>query len=80
ADTVDPLQTIAPTLRTLPSVTAVTLLAHTPPSSRFEIHTDKGIDVREGIFHLAVRNHWVLLEMHRKVTTLEEVFHKLTTT
>lgn len=80
ADTIDPLQTIAPTLRTLPSVTAVTLLGHTPPSSRFEIHTGKGVDVREGIFHLAVRNHWILLEMHRKVTTLEEVFHKLTTT
>ncbi len=80
ADSGDPLQTIAPALRTLPAVSGVTLLSHTGQTSRYEIHADKGADIREAIFHLAVRNNWILLEMHREITTLEEVFHKLTTT
>jgi ABC-2 type transport system ATP-binding protein len=76
----DPLQAIAPSFRALAGVTVVTLLSHEANTSRFEIHTDKGVDVREAIFHVAVKNGWILMEMHRKVTTLEEVFHKLTTT
>jgi ABC-2 type transport system ATP-binding protein len=76
----DPLQTTAPALRTVPGVTGVTMLSHDAQSSRYEVHTDKGVDVREAVFRLAVRNDWILMEMHRKVTTLEEVFHKLTTT
>lgn len=80
AEHADPLQTIAPALRTVQGVTNVTLLSHEGHVGRFEIHTDKGVDVREAVFHLAVRNAWILTEMHRKVTTLEEVFHKLTTT
>jgi ABC-2 type transport system ATP-binding protein len=80
AGNADPLQTIAPALRAVPGVTGVTLLSHEPQSSRYEVQTDKGVDVREAIFHLTVRNSWILMEMHRKVTTLEEVFHKLTTT
>lgn len=75
----DPVQEIAPQLRTLASVTNVTLLAADAGVSRFELHTEKGSDVREAAFRLAVHKGWTLLEMHRKATTLEEVFHKLTT-
>jgi ABC-2 type transport system ATP-binding protein len=76
---VDPVQEILPLLRSLDAVTNVTLLAHDAGTSRFELQTGKGMDVREAAFRLAVSKGWILLEMQRKVTTLEEVFHKLTT-
>ena len=47
---------------------------------KFSIHTVKGSDIREEIFRRAVSEGWVLLEMSRKATSLEEVFRKLTTT
>lgn len=78
-DGADPQNVIAPVLRSLPSVTGATILAHEGPLVRFDIHAERGADVRDAVFHAAVQNHWVILELHRKVTTLEEVFHKLTT-
>jgi ABC-2 type transport system ATP-binding protein len=47
---------------------------------KFSIHTAKGSDIREEIFQRSVIEKWVLLEMSRKATSLEEVFRKLTTT
>jgi hypothetical protein len=47
---------------------------------KFSIHTVKGSDIREEIFRRVVSEGWVLLEMSRKATSLEEVFRKLTTT
>ena len=76
----DPLQDVAPHLHSLTSVTDVTLLDEKSGVCRFELFTEKGSDVREAAFRLAVNHGWILLEMHRKATTLEEVFHKLTTT
>jgi ABC-2 type transport system ATP-binding protein len=76
----DPQTQILPKLRALPAATGATLLAHKEGTTQVEIHVEKGADVREATFRLAVTQGWVLLEMHRKVTTLEEVFHKLTTT
>jgi ABC-2 type transport system ATP-binding protein len=76
----DPLQEVAPHLRTLASVTDVTLLAEKSGVYRFEVFCEKGSDVREAAFRLAVSRGWVLLEMQRKATTLEEVFHTLTKT
>ena len=52
------------------------------PSSgihRLLITAAKGSDIREDLFHLAVNDKWILLEIHREATSLEEVFHKLTT-
>jgi hypothetical protein len=46
---------------------------------KFSILTQKGFDIREEIFRRAVSEGWVLMEMSRKATSLEEVFHKLTT-
>jgi ABC-2 type transport system ATP-binding protein len=75
----DPIIDIVPKLRTLAYVNTVTLLGHEKPVSRFELHADKGHDVREAAFRLAVSEGWVVLELRRNVTSLEEVFHKLTT-
>jgi ABC-2 type transport system ATP-binding protein len=75
----DPLQELAPKLRVLAHVNAVTLAAHERDVARFDLAVEKGQDVREAAFRLAVSEGWIILEMHRRVTTLEEVFHKLTT-
>jgi len=74
----DPLEMVAPKLRILAYVNNVTLLSRHEGVSRFELQVDKGADVREAAFRLAVSENWVLLEMHRKATTLGDVFHKLT--
>jgi hypothetical protein len=42
------------------------------------LHVSKGSDIREQVFQLAVAERWVLLELARRGTSLEEVFHKLT--
>jgi ABC-2 type transport system ATP-binding protein len=78
-DLTDPLQDIAPKLRLIAYVSNVTLATHEGPVSRFELAAEKGQDVREALFRLAVSEGWVVLELQRRVTTLEEVFHKLTT-
>jgi ABC-2 type transport system ATP-binding protein len=46
---------------------------------KFSILAEKGFDIREEIFRRAVSERWILMEMSRKATSLEEVFHKLTT-
>jgi len=76
---VDPLEEILPRWKMLAYLTNVTLLAHEGPVSRYELQADAGMDIREAVYRLAVSEGWVILEMHRKTTTLEEVFHKLTT-
>lgn len=45
---------------------------------RLRIETATGRDVREDLFHLAVRENWVLLEMQAEAHSLEDVFHRLT--
>ncbi len=74
-----PLEQVSPKLRTLNGVGSVELLGQKNGTSRFMLHVAKGTDVREAAFRLAVAEGWVILEMHRKTTSLEEVFHKLTT-
>ncbi len=75
----DPLQSIAPKLRNLSAVSGVQLLSQTDGIHRFEVSAEKGSDIREELFKLVVKEKWVLLELSRKSTSLEEVFHKLTT-
>ena len=65
-------------LRALSSVKNVTLLGSQDDVHRFQIEAEKGADVREPIFDLSVREGWKLLELHREMTTLEDVFRQLT--
>lgn len=74
----DALQQISPKLRALHGVGSVELLGQKNGTARFMLHVEKGADVRADVFRKAVVEGWVILEMHRKATTLEEVFHKLT--
>jgi ABC-2 type transport system ATP-binding protein len=43
-----------------------------------QIESRRGDDVREAVFHLAVKEGWTILEMHREVSSLEDVFRALT--
>jgi len=70
---------IFPKVKGLSHVENVEYDSPSPGIHRFVITSLKGEDIREQIFRQAVNEKWVLLEMHREVTSLEEVFHKLTT-
>ncbi|MDH4069042.1 MAG: ABC transporter ATP-binding protein [Ignavibacteria bacterium] len=74
----NPLEEVAPKLSALPSVAGVELSSNADSVSRFVLSVEKGSDIREDVFRLAVAEGWVLLEMTRSSTSLEEVFHKLT--
>ena len=65
-------------LKTLAGVESVEQQSSEGSLHRFVIHTAKGSDIREQLFNRAVAERWVVLEMSRSVTSLEEVFHKLT--
>ena len=74
-----PLEVISPKLKAVQGVNRLTLMEHTNGVCKFEVHVDHGTDVRESLFRTAVAEGWVVLELYRRGTTLEEVFHKLTT-
>ena len=67
-----------PRIKSLQHVENVEFISTEGIAHRFLIHTVKGSDVREDVFRLAMNERWVLLEMSRQSTSLEEVFHKLT--
>jgi ABC-2 type transport system ATP-binding protein len=71
---------IYPKFKDIPHVESVEYGGQEGDSHKFSIHTVKGTDIREELFRRIVSEGWVLLEMSRKATSLEEVFHKLTTT
>lgn len=76
--TANAMTDIFPKLKALADVENVELRGSSADAHRFLIRTTKGSDIREQIFHQAVNERWVLLEMTRQTTSLEELFHKLT--
>ncbi|HAL55502.1 MAG TPA: hypothetical protein DCP63_03210 [Bacteroidetes bacterium] len=78
ADVRNAMTDIFPKLKALPHVESVEYGGGKDGAHRFSVFTAKGSDIREQLFNQAVTEKWVLLEMSRKVTSLEEVFHKLT--
>lgn len=67
-----------PLLKELPYVEHVTYDESKGSHHRFTLTAARGSDIRESVFRAAVERRWILLEMTRKGTSLEEVFHKLT--
>ena len=45
---------------------------------RLRIESQRGVDLREDLFKLVVKNKWTLLEMRREQVSLEDVFRELT--
>jgi ABC-2 type transport system ATP-binding protein len=69
---------IFPKIKAIPGVESVEYGAPEGDIHRFSVFSAQGVDIREALFQQAVAEKWVLLEMSRKATSLEEVFHKLT--
>jgi ABC-2 type transport system ATP-binding protein len=74
----DPMAELFPKIQALPGVQSVEYGGANGDIHKFSIHSHKGSDVREDLFKKAVSEKWVLLEMARKGTSLEDVFHQLT--
>jgi len=70
---------IFPKVKALAHVENVQYQNPFPGIHRLLITAAKGSDIREDLFRQAVSEKWLLLEIHREATSLEEVFHKLTT-
>ncbi len=70
---------IFPKVKALAHVENVQYQNPSPGIHRLLITAAKGSDIREDLFRQAVSEKWLLLEIHREATSLEEVFHKLTT-
>jgi ABC-2 type transport system ATP-binding protein len=77
---VNAMTDLYPKFKEIAQVESVEYGGHEGDLHKFSIHTAKGSDIREEIFKRTVSEGWILLEMTRKGTSLEEVFHKLTTT
>ncbi|RMH21019.1 MAG: ABC transporter ATP-binding protein [Acidobacteria bacterium] len=60
----------------LPGATAVTASGE---NGRLTIDCEVGHDLREAVFRAAVERGWVLLELHERAVSLEDVFVRLTT-
>jgi len=78
ADVENGMTDIFPKVKALAYVENVQYQNPSPGIHRLLITAAKGSDIREEIFRLAVNDKWILLEIHREATSLEEVFHKLT--
>lgn len=75
-----PMNDLFPKLKGLPHVENVEFKGSSESAHRFILTTAKGSDIREEIFRQAVNERWILLEIARQSTSLEEIFHKLTQT
>jgi ABC-2 type transport system ATP-binding protein len=69
---------IAEKLRTIDHVKNVEEKSVQGGIANYVLEIEKGQDLREQIFDLSVKEGWKLLELHREVTTLEDVFRQLT--
>lgn len=74
----NPMIDLFPKIRSIIGVESVEYGGAAGDVHRFSVFAAKGSDIREELFKQAVAEEWVLLEMSRKGTSLEEVFHKLT--
>lgn len=45
----------------------------------FVLETAQGVDIREAVFDLAVKNRWPIFQMSQETISLEDVFRQLTT-
>ena len=70
---------IAMQLKSIPSVENVHCTHELDHSLWFTLAASKGTDIRKQVFQFCVQKNLSLLELHREQTSLEDVFHQLTT-
>ncbi len=71
-------ETIAVQVKIIPAVSAVTLIDRQDGKTRFSVETTQSTDIRKELFQLCVQKGWILLELHREQTSLEDIFRQLT--
>jgi ABC-2 type transport system ATP-binding protein len=71
-------ETLRIQFQAIPSVASIESLGEHNGHTRLRIETTRGIDLRKQIFQLCVAKQWILLELYREKTSLEDVFHELT--
>lgn len=62
-----------------PGVTKVEEFQRKPGEISFRIETQKGKDLREDLFRLALKQNWILLGLQESTLSMEDVFVRLTT-
>lgn len=67
-------------LKEVPGVVQVVVQGQANGYSTFDLETNTDSDIREAIFHLAVKHNWTLRELSVTQATLEDAFVHLTTT
>jgi len=71
-----PKEGILAELRGYQGVEDVQLRGEQEGGTRYEIRAER--DLREGIYNLAVNRGWTILELHREIASLEDIFRELT--
>ncbi len=74
-----PPSVIESALKQLPNVMRVTFQGQSDGICSFDIESQSGQDIRESIFHMAVKNQWTLRELSQQQASLEDIFVQLTT-
>jgi ABC-2 type transport system ATP-binding protein len=70
---------VEPALRSLEGVMGIRSLEPVKErTTRYEVHAQNNLDIEDAIFRLAVRNDWILTELHTETRSLEQVFTQLT--
>ena len=72
-----PGEAVQSALSRLSDVTAVRWDGRQPVGG-YEISAAPGRDVREAVYHCAVKNNWVLRELRTQAPSLEDIFVQLT--
>jgi ABC-2 type transport system ATP-binding protein len=65
-------------VKMIPSIETVAFIEERNGVKKFSIETSKGVDIRRDLFQLCIQKGWVLLELHREQTSLEDIFRQLT--
>ena len=78
AEVNEAMEDIFPKFKAIDGAETVEMVSSKGDLHRFNIRSAKGNDLREPVFRQIVNQDWVLLEMQRQTTSIEELFHTLT--
>jgi ABC-2 type transport system ATP-binding protein len=65
-------------VRMIPYIETVAFIEERNGVKKFSVETSKAVDIRRDLFQLCIQKGWVLLELHREQTSLEDIFRQLT--
>lgn len=73
-----PKEAIIQYVKSEPGVERIDIIGEEGEIIRYEIEAKPDTDPREAIFKLCTTNNWTIIDMHLRVTSLEDVFRELT--